>query len=549
MKINSKFEITFSQVLIANTFILIAIILVACGGKEVPITVPEGAQAGDLVDMKSCTYEYDDIEYAADCATLVVSENRSKPTSQLIALPVIRLLATGSSPKEPIFWFQGGPGQSNLRFSHLDDLAALLENHDFVMVGYRGIDGSVVLECPEISQALASPIGDLMSEASLESFGAASARCVARLQAEGIDLAGYSMTESIDDVDTAREALGYERINLLGTSYGTRLAMIYEWVYPHNLHRVIMTGVNPPGSFIWEAGVIDEQIAAYARLCAQDDYCSTRTDDLVETMNKVSENMPRRWLFMPIDEDRVKLFTFLMFTESIQAPGDPVGMSGPNAVDMWLSASKGDPSGMALVSLLSYEFLPYFYTWGHTFAMGSGTDEYMDPDRDYMVELNPPDLIVGAPMSLLFWGMTSEWPENQIPETYQQVQSSEVETLLVSGSIDFMNPPQAATEELLPYLNNGEQVILTEFGHGNTFWNSQPEARIHMLTNFYDTGEIDSSHYVYQPLDFDVGGGFPGLAKTVLAIVVLVFILLAALVWTFIHRGRKRKVKLLSSRK
>ena len=71
-----------------------------------------------------------------------------------------------------------------------------------------------------------------------------------------------------------------------------------------------------------------------------------------------------------------------MLSESTRAPGDPIGMCGPVAVDMWLAAADGDASGMALVSLLSNGFLPSFYTWGHTFAMGSGTGEYSDPSRD-----------------------------------------------------------------------------------------------------------------------------------------------------------------------
>ena len=414
MKTNKRLS-TCSRIL--AIIILIAVLLPGCRrAEETPITVPAGAQAGDLVSLEPCTYIRSDVEYAADCGTLVVPENRSDPNSRLIALSVIRVRATGSSPAEPIFWFQGGPGQTNLRFSHPQDLTALIENHDFVLVGYRGIDSSVVLDCPELGEALASPVGGLMSDASLESYSTATARCAERLQAEGVDLMGYSMTETIDDMEAARDALGYERINLLGASYGTRLAMMYEWMYPHNLHRVVMTGVNPPGSFIWDADVIDAQIADYARLCAQDAGCSARTDDLVETMRQVSDNMPKRWLFLPVDEDTVKLFTFLMFAESIKPPGDPIGISGPNAVDMWLSAAEGDASGMALVSLLSSRFLPNFYTWGYTFAMGSGTDEYSDPDRDYRAELDPPDSIIGAPMALLFWGMSSGWVANPIAE-------------------------------------------------------------------------------------------------------------------------------------
>jgi pimeloyl-ACP methyl ester carboxylesterase len=385
----------------------------------------------------------------------------------------------------------------------------------------------------------------LLSDASLENYTAAAAQCASRLGAEGIDLAGYTMTETINDMEAVRQALDYERINLLGASYGTRLAMMYEWMYPDNLQRVAMIGVNPPGSFIWDAEVIDAQIGDYARLCATDVECSGRTGDLVETMGALSREMPDRWLFLPIDEDKVKLITFIMFTESIRPPGDPIGIYGPAAVDMWQSAAEGDASGMALASLLSSRFLPNFYTWGHTLAMGSGTGEYTDLNRDYPAELDPPDAILGAPFSLLMWAMGQGWAAHPIAEEYHQVQPSDVETLLESGTIDFMNPPQPATEELLPLLSNGQQVLLEDFGHGNTFWNSQPEARTHLLTTFYDSGEVDASSYGYQPLGFDVGSGLPGLAKTVLVIATLVFIVLLTLVTLavllILRRVRRRR--------
>jgi pimeloyl-ACP methyl ester carboxylesterase len=203
-------------------------LLPACGGNEAPITVPAGAQAGDLVGFQSCTYEANRVEYGADCGTLAVPENRSDPNSRLIALPVIRVRATGDNPAEPIFYFSGGPGTSNLHFQHLEDI---VEKHDAVLVGYRGVDGSVVLDCPEISEAVRRA-RDQLGDKALESYTAAGALCARRLQAEGVDLAGYTMVETIDDNEDARVALGYERISLLGGSYGTRLEMIYAWMYP-----------------------------------------------------------------------------------------------------------------------------------------------------------------------------------------------------------------------------------------------------------------------------------------------------------------------------
>ena len=90
---------------------------------------------------------------------------------------------------------------------------------------------------------------------------------------------------------------------------------------------------------------------------------------------------------------------------------------------------------------------------------------------------------------------------------------------------------------MLPYLSNGEQVVLTNFGNTSSFWNSQLEARVHMLNTFFDTGQVNASLYTYQPLDFDVGLGWPGLAKLASAFVPIVPLLLIALVWFVVRRG------------
>jgi pimeloyl-ACP methyl ester carboxylesterase len=341
--------------------------------------------------------------------------------------------------------------------------------------------------------------------------------------------------------------LGYERINLLGGSYGTRVEMIYEWMHPDSLHRVVMLAVNPPGRFVWDAEVIDAQIEDYAGLCAQDAECRARTDDLAESMRRVSEDMPNRWLFIPIDEGSVKLLTFIMFMESIQPPGVPVPLNGPAAVDMWLAAADGDASGMALASMSRNLFLPTLWTWGEGLSLAASVDDYYDAARDYRTEFEAPDTILGSPVSLFLWSMGPEWPTHLIPQGYLQVQPSDVETLLVSGSIDFSTPPQFATEELLPHLSNGEQVVLSDLGHTATFWNSQPEARVHMLRTFYDSGEVDASLYAHQALDFHVGLGWPGLAKVLLGIALLAIVLVAALVFLVVWLVRRRRADQASS--
>jgi hypothetical protein len=114
------------------------------------LEVPAGARPGSLI-RDACTYTTEAGDLPADCGTLVVPENRRDPNSDLIALPVIRIRATGERPAEPTFRLNGGPGATNLEFPQA---SRLTRGHDLVLVGYRGVDGSRRLDCPEVSSTL-----------------------------------------------------------------------------------------------------------------------------------------------------------------------------------------------------------------------------------------------------------------------------------------------------------------------------------------------------------------------------------------------------------
>lgn len=109
-----------------------------------------------------------------------------------------------------------------------------------------------------------------------------------------------------------------------------------------------------------------------------------------------------------------------------------------------------------------------------------------------------------------------------------------METLLVSGSADFSTPAQFATEELLPLLSNGRQVVLSEMGHTGDLFGLQSEAMFHMLATFFDPGEGDDSMFEVQPMHFDTGLGFLDMAHAVVnAVVAAAVVLAAALVMLF----------------
>ncbi len=508
-------------------YILTLFLLVVCSRDKSGILVPAGSKAGDLI-LNPCVFETDSVSYSADCGTLVVQESRGKDTSRLIALPVMRIHANSARSAEPIFYLAGGPGQTNMKFKPPDDLLA---RHDFVLVGYRGVDGSVKLDCPEVNRAIKGEGDDLLNLPSLNNLNQAFRQCAERLKSEGTDLNAYTMLDVISDMEAARVALGYTRINLLSQSYGTRIAQIYAYQHPGTILRSVMVGVNPPGCFVWEPDTIDKQIEYYARLWEKDPSCISRSQDLVKTMKNVIQNMPRRWLFMPVDKGKVKLITFALLYHRNTAA---------QVFDTYIAAEKGDPSGLALMTL-AYNFMfPSMITWGDLAAKAYSAD--FDPRRDYVTEMDPPNSILGSPFSKLLMSLDS-WPTAPIPDEFRKTQHSDVETLLLSGSVDFSTPAGYATHDLLPQLTNGKQVILKEMGHTHDLWTIQKPATLHLLSGFYDNGMADDSLFTYAPMEFHVSWGFPKLAKIALALVLLIILGIVSLGRIIIRRIRHRTTR------
>jgi pimeloyl-ACP methyl ester carboxylesterase len=513
------------------TTILIVALLEGCGSapEASQPAPPSDASSGDLF-LEPCTYTARDVDYSAQCGWLTVPENRSDPDSRLIHLPVTRVKALDGVGLQPIYYLAGGPGQTNMGFSRLE---GLIDRHDLVMVGYRGVDGPVRLECPEYAELLSSPPASLLSQETFDASADAYRRCAQRHSAEGVDLDGYTVTETIDDLEDARHAFGDPRVNTLSQSYGTRLAMIWGWMYPSSQHRSAMISVNPPGHFIWDPGMIERQLEHYSALCAADAQCSGRTDSLTEAMRSVSRSMPERWLFLPVKPGNIGMVTFMMLYHTTSAP---------KILDAWLDAAEGDASGLATLSLMAdLMFASAPSVWGESVAKVTSTDYTWDPSRDYLAEYMPEGAILGALVSTLGFAGARGWPGNLIDDELRQVQPSAVETLLIRGSIDFSTPAEFARDELLPHLENGRQVILREFGHTGDVWSLQPEATRHLLATFYATGEVDDSLFEVNSVDFDPGIGFGTMAKLALAgllIVMVVVALVTRWAWRRLRKAR-----------
>jgi pimeloyl-ACP methyl ester carboxylesterase len=508
---------------------LLALAYVKVATAEDPVSVPKGAIAGDLL-LDPCTYSTEDGNYAADCGTLVVPENRHDPASRLIAVQVTRIRAQTDDPAEPVFRLEGGPGRTNMNFSMASRFAG---ERDVVLVGYRGIDSSVRLDCPEVESALKHST-DFLAEKSLQAYADGYRACAERLTNEGADLAGYTIPQRVADLEAVRVALGYDRINLLGESAGTRTALIYSWRYPENVNRSVLIGVNPPGHFVWDTKTNDEQIQRYAELCSQDASCSGRTDDLAATIS--STEIQDDWFFLPVEigTTRVGSFYSLAETTSENAP-----LSSAMAIDTWLAASEDDASGFWFTSLFAGAFFPGEFVWGE-YAATARLDA--QAAREYFsAGGRKSDLAYAA--TAFGWGegrMIDAWPATPDDDAYSDVETSDTETLLIGGQLDTATPPQWATRDLLPHLPNGHQLVLPGFGHSTSFWFDQRDAGTHLVNTFLDTGEVDDSKYEPQRVDLtpevtqaSLGKGFAG------GMVGLALLTVLSLLWMYVHVHRR----------
>src|SRR5262249_17453788 len=53
-----------------------------------------------------------------------------------------------------------------------------------------------------------------------------------------------------DDLEDARRALGYDKINIIGGSYGTRAALVFLKRHPGSVRAIILHGVSPTNQFM-----------------------------------------------------------------------------------------------------------------------------------------------------------------------------------------------------------------------------------------------------------------------------------------------------------
>jgi pimeloyl-ACP methyl ester carboxylesterase len=261
-------------------FLLLAFVP-ACGA------VPEKS----TIQLKPCTVGV----YEAQCGRLRVYENRDAHRGRMINLNVVVIKASGDHPvPDPVFWLSGGPGGAATEDADtgMPFPFSLAESHDLVFVDQRGTGKSNQVLIP-------TDVPDL-SDLTPEQTDAIDARIRPWIDKvlEEIDMDPryYTTSVAMDDLDEVREALGYDKINLVGYSYGSTAAQCYLRQHEDHVRTVVLGGGSLLDIPIFERWAQNSQRALDAVFdqCLSETACQTNFPDVRTEFTGLMDRLKER---------------------------------------------------------------------------------------------------------------------------------------------------------------------------------------------------------------------------------------------------------------
>jgi pimeloyl-ACP methyl ester carboxylesterase len=217
------------------------------------------------------------------CGTLEVFENRDARTGRRIALAVAVLPALGPDRlPDPVAFFDGGPGEATLEDAGYfqDHLKPLRSRRDILLVDARGTGRSGALDCPAPNnqEDPAARVQGFLDDF----FPLSQVRACRDELAKRADLSQYTTLRIADDMAEVAAALGYRKLNVMGTSYGTRAALVFLRRHPDRVRTVTLYGVLPPDARVPLPAARNTQIALDALFadCASQPACAGAFPDL-----------------------------------------------------------------------------------------------------------------------------------------------------------------------------------------------------------------------------------------------------------------------------
>ena len=432
------------------------------------------------IDFRPCSLspDFGTQSLQAQCGSLEVPENHSAPDGRKIRLAIAWIPAKGEAEPDPMFMLAGGPGQSALEsFPGIAPaFADMGKRRHVILVDQRGTGGSNKLVCKD-NQGKSAVLEE--GDESLEDATAFAARCAAQLQ-KTADPRFYSTSDAIQDLDAVRAALGAEQINLMGISYGSRVAQQYAKRYPQHTRTVTIDGIVPNTLVLgnMHAKNLERSLDLQFARCLQDKSCRGNVGNPRERLNAL---MTKLQTDPPLV--RYRDATTGDSREERMRPSD-VGMLArmfaysPAAASVLPLQLREATEGryeplMALSKLLSG-------TLGEQIMHGMQLSVICTEDSGEL-KSDPADAgsLIGVGIIEVLKAQCTTWPHGARPAGFREPLRGDVPVLILSGEFDPVTPPRygdavlygladpeaAVPKGAKPALTNARHLVVRGQGH------------------------------------------------------------------------------------
>ncbi|MEH6422274.1 alpha/beta hydrolase [Pseudomonas sp. CGJS7] len=455
--------------LLALTAALAAAGLSGCGGSAGAAGDARAASKRHYgqIAFEPCTLSsaYAAGTIAAQCARLEVPQNHADPKGAKIGLRVAWLPATeeGAAETDPVFFLAGGPGQAATASWPLVDGAFrdVRKRRNIVLVDQRGTGQSTPLTCRE---AAGESDAGLSEQAMLDASVAAVERCAKALT---VDARYFTTTDAIADLDALRAAIGADKVDLVGVSYGTRVAQQYAGRYPQHTRAVVLDGVAPNELVLGSehARNLDSALAAQFKLCQQTPACRARFGaDPREQLRQLMARLQQA----PVEVDYRDPNTGEQLRERVTAGHVAILTRmfsyAPEAASllplMLNEADQGRYAPLMSLSKMLGNQLSEELNYGMQLSVSCAEDADL-----FKLDPADADTVLGDAMPKVLGAQCKVWPTGQRPKNFHEPFKSSLPVLLLSGELDPVTPPRYG-DQVVKNLPNGRHLILRGQGHG-----------------------------------------------------------------------------------
>ena len=382
------------------------------------------------------------------CGSLEVPENRSTSGGRKIRLSVAVVPALDAAPApDPLFAVTGGgPGVASVPDAPNWPRAypRLRQTRDIVFVDQRGTGGSNPLDCPigDAVAAVKALIGGEMSSALISG-------CRDRLAATA-DLAAYTTAAAADDLDDVRRWLGFDRINVYGASYATRLALAYAQRYPQYVRSITVKSPMPAALRNPLNTAADSQ-AALERVfadCRAEAACSAAFPTLRQDFESVLARLSKEPGQVALRNGPTIDLTRGIFAGVIRRM--LYGADTQRAIPLTIAAAaRGDYTALAPV-LSAGEALDRALNTG-LFLSVTCAEDVSRYDQS-AVKKATAGTFSGDSLATPLLAACRNWPRTRVGQVLDRPVRGNVPALIISGALDPQTPPRWGREmaKLLP---------------------------------------------------------------------------------------------------